>query len=70
MGKKPVKLEDELHSALKAMQREFKKQAGVEPALGELVEKAFEEDPALSKVLEEERSKTEELWDDDEFMKL
>lgn len=71
MGKKPVKVEDELHAALKRTQREYKKKAGIEPTLGELVEKAFQESPGFDKVLQEEKKgKSEDLWEDTGFMRL
>lgn len=73
MGKKkPVKLDEALHSALKHTQKEYKKKKGIEPTLGELVEKAFQESPGFDKVLEEERqsNSSEDLWEDENFMRL
>jgi len=72
--RRPVKVPDTLHSALLEMQREFKKHRGEEPALGDLVEKAFEEDPALEKVLTDNRKDRGggddgSVWNED-FMKL
>jgi len=69
LGKKPVKLDEDLHSALKRTQREYKKKAGIEPTLGELVEKAFQESPGFEKVLNQERS-SRDPWEDESFMKL
>jgi len=70
MTRKPVRVSDPLHEALKEMQKEFKRQRGEEPALGELVEKAFTEDPDLKKVVEDKEKSADELWEDEEFMKL
>lgn len=70
MTRRPVRVSDPLHKALKEMQKEFKRQRGEEPALGELVEKAFKEDPDLKKVVEDKEKPSDELWEDEEFMKL
>lgn len=66
-----MKVPSSLHSALKDMQKEFKKSIGEEPALGDLIEKAFEEDPVLEEVLEQEQKKQDKssVWDE-KFMKL
>jgi len=69
--RRQVKVPGPLHSALVEMQREFKKHRGEEPALGDLIEKAFEEDPVLEEVLKkQEKQESKSLWEDEEFMKL
>lgn len=71
-GKKPVKVDSEFHSELQKVQREFKRQRGVEPTLGELVEELAEEDPVFHELAGEkgrEEQQDEGLLSD-EFMKL